>query len=462
MKTRIDHLTLKLLLAVLLLGLGSCKKFLDLKPDAKLVIPKTLNDCQALMDDYATMNAQYPSDGELASDNFYINTEDYLSLSDQKDRDTYTWNIAGEHLTTQWFVPYQAVYNANLVLQVLDKIEPAQAERKRWNELRGTALFFRAYAFYQLAQVFAEPYDAATATSLPGIPLRLSPDMAKVSERGTLKQCYQQITDDFKTAVDLLPLTTALPTRPAKAAAYAALARTYLTMKLYSEAGNMAAESLKLKAELMDYNTLDLDAASPFMQFNKEVIFHALAGPKDAFYSGTAKVDPELMKSYAANDLRLKAFFQDNGDGYFVFKGNYNGSSSSTDFFGGLATDELYLIRAECYARQGNLDLALQDFNALMKKRIAADTYSPYQTADPDAALSRILSERRKELLSRNLRWTDLRRLNQDPASASILKRTLVFNGDEKIYTLPPNDLRYTFLIPLEVISTTSIQQNRR
>lgn len=462
MKTTINLLTLRFLLAVLLLSFCSCKKFLELKPDAKLVIPKTLNDCQALMDDYATMNAQYPSDGELASDNFYIRGEDYLSMADQKDRDTYTWNAEGEHLTTQWLVPYQAVYNANLALQVLDKIVPAQAERQRWNELRGTAHFFRAYAFYQLAQVFAEPYNAAMATGLPGIPLRLSPDLSIASQRGNLKQCYQQIIDDFTMAANVLPLTTALPTRPTKAAAYAALARTYLSMQQYSDARNMATESLKLKSDLMDYNSLDLDAANPFTQFNKEVIFHALSGPKDALDASIARVDPDLINSYAADDLRLKAFFQDNGDGFFVFKGNYNGSSNSTDFFGGLATDELYLIRAESAARQGDLDMALQDLNMLLKKRIAAATHIPFHTTDLNTVISKILSERRKELLSRNLRWTDLRRLNQDPSTAISLKRTSVFNGEDKVYTLPPNDLRYTFLIPLEVINQTNLQQNRR
>jgi len=451
-----------LLAGLILMGICSCKKFLDLKPDAKLVIPKSLNDCQALLDDYVTMNTQYPSDGELASDNFYLYGEDYLSLGDQEDRDTYSWNPVGEHVLSQWFVPYQVVYNANLVLQTLGDLQPSAAEQNRWNQLKGAALFFRAYAFYQIAQVFAAPYQPSTASQLPGIPLRLSPDLSVKSSRGSLQQTYNQITADFTQALALLPLNTALATRPSKTAAYAALARTYLSMQNYPQAGNMASECLKLKSTLMDYNTVDLNAVSPFRQFNTEVVFQSLSAPKDALYPGVAKIDPELISSYRNDDLRLRAFFSDNGDGSFVFKGNYNGSSNGTDFFNGLATDEMYLVRAESYARAGELDLALGDLNTLLKNRMATAAYQAYTASSVEVVLSEILVQRRKELIARNLRWTDLRRLNLDPRFAVTLKRRLHFSEGEKEYTLPPNDLRYTFLIPQQVMSQTDLQQNPR
>lgn len=451
---------MKLCLVVLFLSTVSCKKFLDLRPDKKQVIPKTLDDCQAILDNYQTMNALYPSDGEFAADNYYMLAENWQAMSYQQDRDTYTWNPSGEHLTTQWLYAYKVVYNANLVLQVLNKLKPSVGETPKWEQIKGAALFFRAYAFYQIAQIFSAPYDERTASELPGIPIRLDPDLTITSTRGTIAETYDQILSDFKTAITLLPLNTSLQSRPDKASAYAAMARTYLTMENYKQAGEMADACLKLKNKLLDYNNINITGSSPFNQFNEEVIFQAVSAPKDAF--GYGKVDSVLMASYNVNDLRRKAFFSDYGNGTYVFKGNYNGFTYSSEFFGGFATDEVYLIRAECYARNGDTDLALMDLDKLLKNRIGKDSYEPFITTSAEIALYKIIEERRKELIFRNLRWTDLRRLNKDPRFAITLKRKLTFEGIDKTYNLLPNDLRYTFLIPFDVMSTTNFVQNLR
>jgi len=73
-------------------------------------------------------------------------------------------------------------------------------------------------------------------------------------------------------------------------------------------------------------------------------------------------------------------------------------------------------------------------------------------------ALVKVLTERRKELLMRGTRWTDLRRLNKDTQFAKTLSRTVV----GATHTLPPNDPRYTLLIPQEVITNSALEQNNR
>jgi hypothetical protein len=76
---------------------------------------------------------------------------------------------------------------------------------------------------------------------------------------------------------------------------------------------------------------------------------------------------------------------------------------------------------------------------------------------DATEALNIILIERRKELLMRGLRWMDIKRLNKEDAGI-VMKRTI--NG--QTYTLLPNDLRYSFPIPEDVISLSGMQQNPR
>jgi len=462
-------------ITLLLLGQSGCDdEFLDQKPDLSQAVPNTLADCQALLDNYNTMNAGYPDHGEAAADNYYLTDANYNSLYDngleiQESKNNYSWHPDGEHVN-QWGNPYKVVYNANLILSVLDKIS---SEEPNYNTVRGSALFFRAFAYYHLAQLFCKPYSAATANTDPGIPLRLTPDPNVKSTRGTVQQVYDQIVGDLSEAVSLLSVDVTVKSRPGKAAAYAALARTYLAMEDYENAGLMADECLTLQSTLIDYNATSAmptattvsnsDTAPSFMRFNAEVIFQAIT-INGTLSQNMAQIDPDLYNSYTADDRRKTVFFGEGmewwGDpnGIIGFRGNYDGTNSAAQFMG-LATNEMYLIRAESYARAQNTALAMADLNTLLAKRMVPPYVDRTATTANDA-LVQILTERRKELIFRTLRWTDLRRLNQDPQFAITLHRDM----NNITYTpLQPNDLRYTFLIPTkQVIDLTGMEQNPR
>jgi len=100
----------------------------------------------------------------------------------------------------------------------------------------------------------------------------------------------------------------------------------------------------------------------------------------------------------------------------------------------------------------------MSDLNTLLRKRWKTGTYTDMTATDANDALAKVLTERRKELLFRSLRWTDLRRLNKESRFAVTLKRTL--NGQD--YTLAPNDLRDGLLIPQEVLNREPMPQNPR
>ena len=100
----------------------------------------------------------------------------------------------------------------------------------------------------------------------------------------------------------------------------------------------------------------------------------------------------------------------------------------------------------------------MADLNALLVSRWRTGTYVNKTAATAPDALAIVLTERRKGMVMRGTRWSDLRRLNQDVRFAKALSRTV--NG--RVYTLPPNDPRYTILIPQEAITNSSLPQNRR
>jgi len=458
---------IKCLTIILLVLLSfSCQKFVDIKRDSTQEFIETISDCQLLLNNYSDMNTGYPSDGEASADNYYLNEAGYLATTTTaEDRDIYSWRSTAIHSSAapQWQTPYRIVYFSNLVLEALTKIEGSEQSVK--NDIRGQALFFRAYSFWQIAQLYTKPYSAVTANLDLGIPLRLSSDINGKSERGTLEQTYSKITTDLLEAVDLLSPALTVASRPSKAAAYAMLARVYLSMEDYQKALINANAALKINNQLLDYSTLNITSNTPFDRFNKEVVFHSLMtrgitmNPGSAT-NNTGKIDLSLVAMYDTNDLRRSLFFKANSGshtGSFRFTGNYEPVTVST-FFNGIANDELYLTRAECYARSGNIPESMADLNTLLRTRWKVGTYKELTANTADEALSKILVERRKELLMRGLRWTDLRRLNKDSRFAVTLTRTIL----GETYTLPPNDPRYTLLIPNEVINNSELSQNER
>lgn len=166
-------------------------------------------------------------------------------------------------------------------------------------------------------------------------------------------------------------------------------------------------------------------------------------------------IDSNLYRSYSDSDLRKSAWFLFK-NGHLNFKGSYNGSSLY--LFSGLALDEIYLNKAECQVRLGQLNEGIQTLNDLLEKRFRTGTFIPDSTSDLQEALSIVLNERRKELLMRGIRWSDLRRLNADPRTAKTLIRIL----NSQHYELKPNSPNYVFPIEDEVIQMSGIQQNPR
>jgi hypothetical protein len=454
MKKQINKINFGIGVLVLVVGLASCKKYLDARPDRSQVVPAGLQDLQALLDNVGVMNRSFPAYGEAAADNYYVTQTDYNALVIPQDKTLYIWQTDGEVVDGQWLAPYNVVFYANEVLESLGTIVgPADQAA----QIKGAALYFRAYAFAQLAGTFTKGYNAQSAGTDPGIPLRLSADFNVKAGRGTNAQTYAQVVEDFKASLPLLPATSLYPSRPTKKAGYAALARTYLSMGDYTQAGLYADSCLALHPPLMDFNTLSATSANPIARFNGETLFYAMSSGSPLLLPSRCKLDSALYLSYAANDLRKVIFFKSNNNGTYAFKGNYDGAQSAT-IFSGLATDEIYLIAAECAARAGQTVQALGYLNTLLVTRYQKGTFQPLQAADAAAALVIILQERRKELVFRALRWVDLKRLNQDPA----FKMTLLRQLGATLYQLPPMDLRYEFLIPQDVITLSGMAQNAR
>ena len=452
-KTRACLLTASRVLTFVLLfcGLTSCRKFLDAKPDQSIATPSTIDDLEGILNGYGTMNARYPSAGEVASDDFYLSPADVNALIESQ-RSYYLWRKYANALA-DYSSPYQSVEYANVIMESLPKVSGGDMAAR--NGLMGNALFIRASCHFALAQLYAKPYNIETANTDPGIALRLTADVADKPVRFTVAENYASIIGDLRKALPLLPGSAAVKYRAGKPAVYGMMARIYLTMRDYRNAYFYADSALAGYNTLIDYNTLSASAALPFKQFNEEVIYDARTLSASAMTQARAKVDSTLYSSYSVSDLRKTVLYRANANSSYAFKGTYTGITGAS-LFTGIATDELFLIKAECAARNGDSGTALELLNKLLVNRWKKGTYIPVTSNDQKQLLGIILSERRKELPYRTLRWSDLRRFSFEAERS----KTLIRNLSGTMYTLEPNSARYVFQIDQRAVDLSGLEQN--
>lgn len=432
-------------LIILAVSFSSCEEFLLEKASKKLAVPSTLTDLQALLDDYGIINSVDPAEGEFAADDFYLLPDVWTARSEQ-DRAAYIWEPDYSATDINWFATYRVVYYANIVLEHIPSIERSPGNSTEWDNVKGQALFLRAKSFLSIANIWSPAYDEHTSTVDLGIPLRLTADFNIPSERASMANTYGQIVKDLEAAIDLLPVRPAHVLRASRPAAMALLARTFLFMREYEKCLLYADACLKLSGQLMDYNDLDPSPSYPIPQFNVETLYYSVASTINTpgISVSNALVDTVLYDSYALNDLRKSLYFRLNSNGTYSIRGNYSGGALR---FTGGATDEVYLMQAECYARLGDAEKAMDVLNYLLAHRFVTGTFIPLTTSNPDAALDYVLLERRKELIFRGLRFPDIKRQNREGAEITC-KRIL----DGKEFTLSPNDLRFALPIPESVI----------
>lgn len=441
-------------------AMTSCNKFLEDKTNKTATVPSTLEDMQALLDAGNQLNlGSYPFFLEACTDDFLLTTSGYSQL-DAFNKQVYTFQNPESYATITklalWRDAYKAIAVANTVLDGLPDIKIFKGLDP--HNIKGQALFHRAFMHFTLLQIYAAPFDPKDDNNGPGIPLKLAADINDKTKLSTISECYDAVIRDLEEATELLPSELGILTRPNKISAHAALSRVYLAMEDYVQAKDYADKVLASYKTLMDLNTIDVDAAYPYPAMNAETLFFAYSNGSTMF-NGTrgSYLTMDLLLLYDEHDLRLRANYKKGTDGFSTFKGQYMGTGAGL-FFVGMTTSEVLLNAAECNARLGNTTSALEQLNYLLKHRIEKQFFVPITENNPYALLKIIIQERRKELVRRGVRWSDLRRLNKDERFKKEIVREVTIDGKTQLFKLLPNSSDYVFNIPVEVKNMTGMQ----
>jgi len=452
------------------LMLTGCNDYLDIKPKGEK-IPKTVTDYETLLnyESVQKVSDTYPT---YLTDDVYLpdvaqgTATPGLNSVDQSILNLYLFkkDVFGEAQDDGfWFASYNRIYYYNTVIDnIMDAEGPSEQQK---HSIRAEASISRALEYLYLVNGYAKHYDVRTADTDPGVPLVLDEDISKKDlVRASVKDVYAQIQSDLQAALPNLP---AQPKgnafRASKAAGYGILAKMYLYMGNYAEALKAANAVLEMNNSLLDlkkYTVVKVQSSIgrtnvPQDIDNPENIYIKFA---PYVYGLSSKVfgSDELISLFSEDDMRLQVYFTKNFRNIptdkYVWAPYLRANLA-------VSSPEIYLIAAECEAREGSIERAIALVNKLRDNRIKNNT--DIVATDRNDALQKVLEERRRELaMSGMVRYIDLKRLNQESQFA----KTVTHVTGEGTFSLEPNSPLYVLPIPAKVMrfNKNSMKQNER
>lgn len=219
--------------------LSSCDTFLDKYPDSRMELRNPSDVSKLLVTAYPTAHPAYLL--EMYSDNTDELNYSSWSAADRFQEQAYYWeDITETHApeTPQnlFDTHYSVVTTVNEALKFME----SAPNKDNYQAQIAEAKLCRAYAMFQLANVFCQAYSPETASQDYGMPypkvVEESPG-ALVFKRGTLAELYANIEQDIKDGLEGISSAYTQPKlhfTPQSAHAFAA--RFYLYKKDYEKA----------------------------------------------------------------------------------------------------------------------------------------------------------------------------------------------------------------------------------
>lgn len=441
------------------MNLTSCNDYLDIVPKGNK-IPATLADFEALLlDEYTIGYIPITNCLYLLNDRF-VGQSSLTSVT--LTSANYLWNEAADRIVlnnedeSAYYRSYMAISTCNLLLEhVPDATEATDAER---HEVMAYAKVIRAMSYYILANYYADTYVAETAGTKLSVPLITSADINAPHRQVTIQEIYDFMIQDVKEAIEMgLPAQSKTIIHPNLGAAYAFLARVYLQMANYDEALKYADMALAQNDRLYDWIA--------YYESHKEAITKEDSYPSLPSAMGYDYVENYYFRcgegnpNYASGELSIpveRAERFEEGDARFLSRWKLRTLNQDTYYAGlgggyfnwaGLTTCEVYLIKAECLARQasGNdFSAAMDALNAVRRTRIQPDVYQPLEASSLADAIEKIRRTKDNELIFSIVPFADARRFNAEGTFARTLSKT----WEGQTYTLRPDSHLWTMPFP--------------
>lgn len=458
-----------LYILLLICILSSCSDFLE-ESSQDLMIPKSVKDYKELFfgEVMKTNSREIPHPyleymTDDVQDMCYYGTRPTPISNDFRESvwAYYTWQqnpevgISNEFTAdVAWVSYYHKILMTNIILDNLPTMTGTEIERK---DLAGEAYFMRAFSYFMLANLYGQPYNAATADKDLCVPINDEISLSdRMMKRATNAVVYAKMEEDINRSIQCFKAAGIEKTifRPNLPSAYLFAARIALFQQKYN-ATILYCDSVLESTPHTLYKLKEEDDQKFLSLANKEILLSygittfetQMKG--DFRYVGQLVVSDDLINQYSDDDLRMTRFFKHTVGNqtrpttkqYSLYSPQKWSNISSTVYSYAFRLSEAYLNRAEAYAELGYANKALADLNELRENRMKVGA-TPL-TIDTDGIVTTVRKERRRELAFEGFRWFDLRRYGCPPLKHVYSSKETEDAGDnfelndKKSYVLP-------------------------
>ncbi len=454
--------------------MSSCKKYLEVNPDNRVRL-STVEDYQAVIT--GAYPQAYHMFTELYTENVrYYNYPDYNNANITSWlRPIYMWSdeyITNNAITPEaaWRKYYNDIYEANVVLEGIDKATGSDALRQ---SVKGEAYMNRAYAHFMLVNIFAKHYNAATASTDLGVPYmsQTEKEPGASYKRDNIQYVYDMVEKDAELGLSLVnEQFMKIPKYHwSKASIHAFFSRFYLFKGDWEKSLEHSEQVFKLNSSIRDlfgdfdtyfatgdYSTF---ARRYFETHNSNVLLVNHTLEWNSFYGGSLYGN-EYRATFHANDVRGRIFtrWSNQTPNYMArkFRGQLPSDGQSYSEVGLFVVEEVMYNAAEASIRKTNPDFqyAIDKMNRILERR-----WRPYvalQLADyptQQDLLDKLLDEKNRELCYEGHRWFDVKRYDIPLTH---------WDGTKNIY-MPAGDPRRVFQIPFaELAANPGMEPNPR
>lgn len=408
-------------LCLLIILSVSCTDFVTVDlPESQLVSEAVFEDTATATSAMAHIYAQMRDNG-LVSGNpgglneligYYADEQDYLgSNTDPVEFYSHILSETNLFVGNWWNSTYNLIYAANAIIIGIENSVSLNPKDK--NQLKGEALFIRAYLHMLLTELYGD------------IPYVDSPNYIKNTtiSRMNRAEVYEHIIADLTLAATLLPDVdiSGERLRPYSAVANALLARAYLYNEQWDAAENTA--SIVINQQTGGYQW-EPDLTKVFLKEALGTLWqfkpafegqNALEGYTFILTSTppfTSALSNSLLNAFEVGDQRKMLWIKSITDGidtwYYPFKYQYSTKTGSDFQYSVLfRLSEQFLIRAEARVHLASIGGAQDDLNRVRNRAGLPNTTA----ANKNDLLEAILQERQVELFTeQGHRWFDLKR----------------------------------------------------
>lgn len=452
-----------IMLSLVMLGTASCEEYTDLTPKGSLVI-ETADQFLEMVSlpgrGYPVNNFQYLVDDQWMKESNVIGVTPNINTINFTFDET-TDRVSLMSASSFYNQAYVYINRWNTIISLVDE---SKGEESTKQLAKAEAKIYRAYDHFLLVNHYAKGYDPQTAATDGGICIMDKFDLEAQPAKSTVAQVYDFIQRDIEEALPYLKENPRDVYHPSLAFAYAFKAKVHLFKREIAKAKEAAEKSLSYNNKIFDMVAYSAQGGPTAVAVpaanNIEVLgYMYMTGYNEMNFGQLYVISPELRTLFGTNDARFNLFFNTTSTTNLDQGSNtaYWGTQYTRFFYPtvGMKTTEVYLMLAECYAREDKLTEAVNVLNTLRAKRILSGTVNLTVPATRKETMELVINERRKELMFGFNRFFDLKRLNTETEYAKTITRVFPLVNKtvpQKTYTLQPNSKLYIVPFPLSAL----------